>query len=89
MSFEGVFARERLVAVMARERLYCEMNALVSLEVMVAVEALNALVAFERSVLQRETVRVGGHFVWWNGMRWRSQADVMWWHTSDTALVYG
>ena len=47
---QGVLSREALVAVGARERLDCQVNPLVSLQVVVAVEALRALVALEWSV---------------------------------------
>lgn len=48
---EGIFARETLVAVAARERLDGQVNSLMSLQVMIPVEALWALVASERSVV--------------------------------------
>jgi len=48
-----VFAREALVTVAAREWLDCQMNALVSLQVVITVEALNTLVALERTIVQR------------------------------------
>lgn len=47
---ESIFPREALVAVSARERLYSEMNALVTLQVVIPVEALRALITAERSV---------------------------------------
>ena len=48
---QGVLARETLVTVVARERLNGKMNPLVPLQVMIAVEALRALVTLERPVI--------------------------------------
>ena len=48
---QRIFAREALVAVAAGKRLDGEMYALVTLEIMIAVEALWALIASERSVV--------------------------------------
>ena len=50
--FERILARETLVAVIAREGLYSKVNPLMSLQVMVSVEALRALVAFERPIMR-------------------------------------
>lgn len=47
---EGVFPGEALVAVSAREGLDGKMDALVSFQIVVAVEALRALVASERTL---------------------------------------
>jgi hypothetical protein len=50
MSLQCVFAREALVAVSTRKGLHSQMDSLMSLKVMVAVEALRALVAFEWTI---------------------------------------
>ena len=50
---ESILAREALVTVRARERLNGQMDTFMALEVVIAVETLGALVAFERSVRRR------------------------------------
>lgn len=50
---QGILSREALIAVLAREGLYRQMNSLVSLQVVVPVEALRALVALEWPVIGR------------------------------------
>jgi hypothetical protein len=50
VTLQGVLSGEALVAVGAWKRLDCQMNPLVSLQVVVAVEALRALIALEWSV---------------------------------------
>jgi len=49
---ECVFSREALVTMCAGEGLNCQMNSLMTLEIMIPVEALWALVALERSVVR-------------------------------------
>jgi hypothetical protein len=62
---EGIFAREALVAVVARKGLDCKMNSLVSLQIMVPVETLWALVALKRSVVRGWLLMLGvTHEVW-------------------------
>jgi hypothetical protein len=51
MSLQGILPREALIAVVAGKRLDGEMDPLMPLQVMVAVEALWALIAFERPVV--------------------------------------
>lgn len=53
MYLESVFSRKALLAVAAWERLYGEMDPLVAFQVVVSVEALRALVAFEWTVVLR------------------------------------
>lgn len=53
VALERILPREALVAVSAGERLDCEVDALVPLKVVIAVEALRALVALERPVIGR------------------------------------
>jgi hypothetical protein len=48
---QGILPREALIAVVAGKRLDGEMDPLMPLQVMVAVEALWALIAFERPVV--------------------------------------
>lgn len=48
-----VLARKALVAVRAREWLHSQMNPLMTLEIVIAVEALRALVAFEWPIGRR------------------------------------
>lgn len=48
---ESVLARERLVAVLAGEWLDSQMNTLMSLQIVIAVEGLWALIALERPVV--------------------------------------
>jgi hypothetical protein len=50
-NLEGVLAREALVAVIARERFHSQMDPFMSLQVMISVEALWTLIAFERSIV--------------------------------------
>ena len=50
-NLEGIFSGETLITVVAREGLDSKMDSLVALQVVVPVEALRALVAFERPVL--------------------------------------
>jgi hypothetical protein len=50
---ECVFAGETLVAVAAGEWFHCQVNALVSLQVVIAVETLRALIALEGPVIYR------------------------------------
>lgn len=56
---KSILAREALVTVRARERLNGQMDTFMTLEVVIAVETLGTLVAFERSVRRR-----GGHAMW-------------------------
>ena len=49
---ESILSREALVAVVAGERLDSKMNPLVALQIVVAVEALRALIAFERPIIR-------------------------------------
>lgn len=51
MYLESVFPRERLVAVVAREWLHGEVNPFVTRQIVVAIEALRALVTLERSIV--------------------------------------
>lgn len=44
---ERIFARETLLTVSTWERLYSEMNTLMSFQIVIAIEALRTLVAFE------------------------------------------
>jgi len=53
MSLKSILSRKALVAVTAWERLDGQMDSLVSLEIVVAVEALGALVASEWSIVRR------------------------------------
>lgn len=53
MSLECVFTREALVAVVAGERFHRKVDPLVSLQVMVTIEALRALITFEWSIMRR------------------------------------
>lgn len=50
-NLQGVLAREALLAVAARERLDSQVDALVALQIVVAVETLSALVALEGAVV--------------------------------------
>lgn len=50
VSLEGILAGETLIAVGARERLHRQMNSLVSLQIVISIEALRALVALKRSI---------------------------------------
>ena len=62
---QRILSREALVAVGARERLDCQVDPLVSLQIVVAVEALRALIALEWPVGRgRLLVRVVSHEVW-------------------------
>lgn len=56
-NLQRVLARETLIAVPARERLDRQMDPLMPLEVMVAVEALRTLIAAERAVVLRARLR--------------------------------
>ena len=58
---ESILPRKALIAVRAREGLHSQMNALVAFEIVIAVETLRTLVAFEWPV-----GRWSGH-----SMRWR------------------
>lgn len=49
---QRIFARETLVAVTARERLDRQVDPLMTLQVMVPVEALRALIALERAIVR-------------------------------------
>lgn len=60
-----ILAREALVAVVARERLDSKMDPLVSLQIMISVETLWALVAFEWPVICCGLLMLGmSHEVW-------------------------
>jgi uncharacterized membrane protein YqjE len=50
---QGILSAKALVAVGARKRLHSEVYPFVSLQVMIAIEALWTLVATERSLLMR------------------------------------
>ncbi len=54
---ESILARKALVAVGAGKRLDREVNSLVSLQVVISIETLRTLIAFERSIMR------GGLFV--------------------------
>jgi len=56
VSLQRVLARKALVAMTAREWLYGKMYPLVSLQIVVSVEALWALIATERAVVRRVRV---------------------------------
>lgn len=60
---QRVLAREALIAVRAGERFHGQMNPLMTLEIVVAVEALRTLVAFEWPVGSRHWYTM----VWWVG----------------------
>jgi hypothetical protein len=51
MPLESILSGERLVTVFARERLDREMDALVTLEIVIAVEGLRALITLERALV--------------------------------------
>lgn len=51
MSLKCVLSREALLAVTAGEGLHCQVYALMSLQVVISVERLRALVTLERSVI--------------------------------------
>ncbi len=75
---EGILSREALVAMTTREWLDSQMNSLVSLQVVVPVEALGALVASEGSVVLRVWLRMSIHVVHLCGVA----AVEVWDHTS-------
>jgi len=50
-NLQCIFPRKALLAMAARERLHCQMDPLVSLPIVVAVERLWALITFEGSVI--------------------------------------
>lgn len=58
---EGILSGETLIAVRAWEGFHGQMDSLMPLQIMISIETLRALVAFERTI-----GRGGGH-----AMRWR------------------
>lgn len=80
---ESVLPREALVAVSARVRLDRKMYALVTLQIVVSVEALRALVATERPVCLR--VRLG-YVVAVKLLHGSVSAVVMHWHGVSHAV---
>lgn len=53
MSLQRILPRKALITVAAGEWLHRQMNPLMSLQVMIAVEALGALIAFEWTIIMR------------------------------------
>jgi len=51
MSLQCIFSGEALFTVSAGERFHCQMDSLMALQIVVAIEGLGALVAFEGSVV--------------------------------------
>jgi len=70
VALESVLAGEALVAVVAWERLHSQVNALVSFQIVIAVEALRALVAFEWSIIRCRLM------VWWLAQKVRHRSCV-------------
>lgn len=64
---EGVLPREALVAVVARKGLDGKMDSLVSLQIMVPVKALWALVTLEWTVVGSRLLVLMSHEVWHGG----------------------
>lgn len=56
VSLQGILSRETLITMGARERLHGQMDSLVAFQIVIAIEALWALVALEWSIGSR-----GGH----------------------------
>jgi len=52
VTLERILSRETLVAVIARERLDCQMDPLMTLQVVIPIEALWALITLERSIVR-------------------------------------
>lgn len=59
-----VLPREALLAMIARERLDRQMDPLMPLQIVVAVEALRALVALERTIVGRRRLSMGRMVGW-------------------------
>lgn len=73
---ECIFAREALVTVIAREGLDGQMNPLVALQIMVAIEALRTLITLEWSIVSWGLLRCVG-----------PRLAIHWWICLITAVV--